>query len=116
MKYVAILAFLAALSYPAAAQQATLQPTTPMVPPAQVDFNAVSQDEQALIAAFRHNDENMGSLVREVSVLRAENKRLNDEVTKIKAVPVPPSPTAATPTPEAPATAAPTPPLPTPSK
>lgn len=63
----------------------SLAQTAPSDPPAKpVDVRAVGQDEQALIAAIRHNDENLGALIREVTALRAENARLSGELDKLK--------------------------------
>lgn len=75
-------ATLAAVLFTLSSAAAAAQPAVPVGPPP-VDLQVVAVDEQAVISAVRHNDENLSALVREIMTLRTENKHLSEELEKL---------------------------------
>ena len=68
-----LLATAVALASIHASAQAALPGTANLSAPS-VDMQAVSQDEQAMVAALRHYIEDNGALAREVQFLRGETR------------------------------------------
>jgi hypothetical protein len=62
----------ALLSLVSATSYAQERPPRPGSTQPQIDLQAIGMDEQALISAVRHTDQNIASLMREVSTLREE--------------------------------------------
>ena len=86
-----LLSLVSATSY---AEERLPRPGAPTQP--QIDLQAIGMDEQALISAVRHTDQNVASLMREVSTLRGELAKANDDLAKAKAsAPAPVVPPAA---------------------
>jgi hypothetical protein len=50
--------------------------------PPEANLQSIGLDRQGSLAMAMHNDQNLAALIAEIVTLRAENKRLNDELAK----------------------------------